>query len=71
MTKLYRVKGEQHLVKDSGNQAILNTDLSAVKRHEERLTRVHREIRREADITQLRNEMSELKMLLKQLIETK
>jgi short-subunit dehydrogenase len=64
----YRINDHEHLRKDGANQAILNTDLSAVARHEERITKVNKELRREADIRQLQSDVQEIKDLLRALI---
>lgn len=66
---LFRVNDHPDLVKDSHSKAVLNTDLSAVRRHEERLTKVMKEVNREKDISQLKDEVGEIKGMLKALLE--
>lgn len=65
---LYKVKGHDALIKDSRSQAVLNTDLAAVRRHNERLMVVNRELSRDSTIAELRSEMNEIKALLRELL---
>jgi len=55
------------LVRDMSTQAILNTDQLAVRRHEKRIAELQKESAREKDICQLKNDISEIKALLRQL----
>jgi hypothetical protein len=57
-----------NLVKDTDNQAILNTDIAAVKRHEERITKVNKELKRDALIAELQSDVTEIKAMLQQLL---
>ena len=66
---LFRVTDHPNLVKDSYSKAVLNTDVSAVKRHDERIAKVNKELQRERDISQMRTELAELKSLMKALLE--
>jgi hypothetical protein len=66
---LYRVNDHPELVKDSHTKAVLNTDLAAVRRHEERLLKVNKELQRDKEIGQLKNDMNEVKNLLGKLLE--
>jgi hypothetical protein len=66
---LFRITDHPDLVKDSNSKAVLNTDLSAVRRHEERLTKVNKEVQRERDINQLKGDVGELKSMLRALLE--
>lgn len=67
----YKVTDHPELVKDSHSKAILNTDIGAIARHEQRLVAVQKDLRRTAEINNLKNELSEVKDLLKKLLETK
>lgn len=64
----YRVEGHEFLVKDGNSKAILNTDLSAVKRHEERLNKVTKELKRDQEIAQLKSDVGEIKDMLRKLL---
>ena len=66
---LFRVNDHPNLVKDSHSKAVLNTDLSAVKRHEERLAKVNKELQREKEIIELKSDVYEIKDLLRSLLE--
>lgn len=57
-------------VRDMSNQAILNTDRSVIKKHEKMIADLQKEENREKELTTLKNEMAEIKSLLKQLVNT-
>jgi hypothetical protein len=65
---LMKVIDHPNLVKDTDNHAILNTDLSAVKRHQERIVKVNKELQRDYDIANLKIDMKEIKTLLRELL---
>jgi hypothetical protein len=65
---LVKVTDHPNLLKDTDSQAILNTDLSAVKRHQERIAKVKKELQRDADIAELKSDMNEIKTLLRELL---
>lgn len=66
---LLGVKDHPNLIKDSNSKAVLNVDESAVKRHEERLAKVNKELQRDKEMAELKNEVGELKGMLKLLLE--
>ena len=61
-----KVEGHSHLVRDEESHAIVNTDIETY-----RLTMKRREIMKaqRSEINSLRNEVSEIKQLLVQVIE--
>ena len=61
-----KVEGHSHLVRDENSHAIVNTDIETY-----RLTMKRREIMKaqRSEINSLRNEVSEIKQLLVQVIE--
>ena len=63
-----RVKENERLVRDSSNFAILNTDESAPKSHEQKMAQLRRIKSQETEINNLKNDISEIKDLLKQLM---
>lgn len=65
---LYKVNDHPNLVKDSHSKAILNTDTSAVKRHQERFARVYKDQSRDQEIAQLKTDVSDIKKMLSQLL---
>jgi len=65
---LVKVTDHPNLIKDTDTQAILNTDLSAVARHEERITKVNKELQLDSDIQNLKNDVSEIKNMLRELL---
>lgn len=65
---LVKVTDHPNLLKDTDTQAILNTDLSAVVRHSERITRVNKELQRDSDIQNLKNDVVEIKNMLRELL---
>lgn len=66
--KYLKVKDEEHLIRDADSKAILNTDLSAVKRHDLRLLQVEREKRRENEINSIKQDITELKDMIRTLL---
>ena len=68
MTTYARITDKQNMVRDMYSKAVLNTDASVVKKHEQRLKLLEKEQAREAEINKLKSELSEIKTLLKQLL---
>lgn len=66
--KYAKVKNNQNFIRDMGSKAILNTDLSVVRRHEQEVAKKEREEAQQQQINTLQNEISELKELIKKLI---
>jgi len=56
-----------HLVRDLSTQAILTTDRVLVRKHEKRVADLQKEEVRELDIAQMKDDISEIKLLLRQL----
>ena len=67
--KFVKVQEHEHLIKDVSSGAILNVDKSAIVRHEKRIREIEKEKRRDDDLNNLKSELSEIKALLKALIE--
>ncbi len=67
--KFVKVQEHEHLIKDISSGAILNVDKSAIVRHEKRIREIEKEKRRDDDLNNLKSELSEIKALLKALIE--
>lgn len=66
--KYIKVKDEKNLVRDRTTQAILNTDISAVNRHELRVKQQMREKVQADEINSLKSDIAEIRSLLQQLI---
>lgn len=66
-----RVKENERLVRDSGNFAILNTDQEAVKRHDKKMIELRRIKATEDEINTIKRDVSDIKDLLRQLLESK
>jgi len=66
-----RVRENERLVRDSANFAILNTDREAVKTHEQKLAALQRQKAQEDEINTIKRDVSEIKDLLRQLLESK
>ena len=66
--KYLKVEDENNLIRDTYSKAILNTDTSALKRHETRMKLQEKEKNRENEINNLKKEISEIKELLLTLI---
>lgn len=65
MSKL-KIKDHDNLVRDTDSNAVINNDLTALENYRER-----RKARREMvnDVDNLKNDVQEIKELLKQLLE--
>lgn len=69
MTKRYlRVENEKNLVRDSATNAILNTDISVVNKHQHRMQQLQKETSRENEINSLKNDIEELRNIVTQLM---
>ena len=58
-------------VRDMTSTAILQTDVTVVRKHEKRIKELQKEQVRDAAINSLRSDIDELKNLMKQLISNK
>jgi cob(I)alamin adenosyltransferase len=65
--KTAKILNHPNLVRDMNTQAVLTTDRMLVRRHEKRVADLQKEEVREQDIAQLKNDISEIKVLLRQL----
>ena len=63
-----KVQENERLVRDSSSYAILNTDRSALSQHEQKMEQLRRIKSQEQEINSLKNDISEIKDLLKQLM---
>lgn len=63
-----KVKENERLVRDSNNFAILNTDRSVIKSHEQRMEILQKKKLQEEEINNIKNDVSEIKDMLKQLM---
>ena len=61
-----KIKGKEHLVKDEFSKAVINTDKDAYTLYKKRRTLIQA---KNGEIEQLKIEMSELKMMMTQLLE--
>lgn len=64
-----RVRENEHFVRDSRNLAILNTDYSALKAHEAKMAHLSRQKVQEEQINTLKNDISEIRDMLAQLLK--
>lgn len=64
MNRYLKVEDEQFLVRDTTNKAILNTDLSAVKKHELRMEQQKKEMSKQEEINSLKRDIAEIRELL-------
>ena len=61
-----RIKGKDHLVKDEYTQAVINTDRDAYTLYKKRQTIIKA---KNGEIEKLKLEMSELKVMMTQVLE--
>lgn len=70
-SKYLKVEDEKSLVRDTTNQAILNTDISAVNKHELRMKQINKEQCRDKEINSLKQDIAEIRDLLLQFMKQK
>lgn len=63
-----RVKENERLVRDSGTLAILNTDKTAIRSHEQKMELLRKQKAQEEEINNIKSDISEIKDLLRQLL---
>jgi hypothetical protein len=68
MSKYARIVDSPSLIRDLSNQAILNTDLSIVRKHEGRQRELDKDRNREIEINNLKSELSDIKKMLQALL---
>lgn len=66
-----RVKDNEKFVRDSNNLAILNTDENALKKHEMKMEQLRKQKERDKEIEEIKNDLTELKLMLRELINGK
>lgn len=66
----FRVKGNERLIRDSSNFAILNTDRSVISSHEYKANELRKRKLQEEEINKIKNDISEIKDMMKQLMTT-
>jgi len=64
-----RVRDNMNFVKDMDNFAILNTNKSAVAKHEQKMAEIRRQKQVEAEINNLKSEVSDIKTMLGQILK--
>lgn len=67
MRQFAKIQDHVGLVRDMGTQAVLQTDLAVVRRHEKRSVELAKEAARETEIHNLKSELAELRDMLKVL----
>jgi len=65
-----RIVDHPTLLRDMGSQHIIQTDMSLVRKHEARVLQLRKEQEQQAKIDSLQAEMTEIKQLLLQLLNT-
>lgn len=66
--KFAKIIDHDYLIRDMSTQAILNTDLSIVRKHEKRILELQKEKAREAEINNIKGDLAEIKDLLSKLL---
>lgn len=67
--KFLKVENEPCLIRDNDNKAILNTDISAIKRHEQRIKQIEKQKLQEQEINSLKDEIAEIRELLRTMMQ--
>ena len=63
-----RVKDDEHLIRDMSNNSILNTDRTALKKHETIMRQKDNAKKFGEELATMKNDISELKEMMKALI---
>lgn len=66
--KKVKIENHEDLVRDETTQAVLNTDVSSLESYKKRRNLMRQ---KDAEIVEIKNELSEMKELLHQLIAEK
>ena len=69
MTKYLKVEGREDLVRDTESKAILSTDSKKLQEHREKKEFFKSLLAQKDDINTLKEEMSEIKALLHQIVK--
>lgn len=69
MSVRMKVRENERLVRDGSNLAILNTDKTALKTHEQKLEQLRKQKAHEEEINTLKRDITEIKDLLAQLLQ--
>ena len=69
MSEKARVKDNLNYVKDMNNFAILNTNKSAVAKHQQKMAELKRAKLVEEEINSLKSEVSDIKTMLNQILK--
>jgi hypothetical protein len=70
MTEFAKIVDHPNLVRDLNTRAILNLDTVSVRRHEKRIQDLQKEQARDQELSNLKQEVSEIHALLAQLSNT-
>lgn len=62
-----KITDNPSLVRDTTTNAVLNTDVLAIKKHEHRVKELEKQAVRDKDIQEMKNDIKEIKYLLRQL----
>jgi hypothetical protein len=63
-----KIKDNPNYIKDMDNFAILNTNKSAVAKHEQKIAELRRAKQTEEEINNLKSEVSEIKTMLSKIL---
>lgn len=68
MSEKARIKDNLNYVKDLNNFAVLNTNKSAIAKHEQKMAEIRRQKQVETEINTLKSEVSDIKNMLNQIL---
>jgi len=68
MSDRAKIRDNPNFVKDMSNFAILNTNRSAVAKHEQKMVELRRAKQTEEEINSLKSEVSEIKTMLSKIL---
>ena len=69
MANFAKITDNPSLVRDMFSKAVLNTDKTVIKKHEQRIAVLQKEQAREVEINNMKNDITEIKQLLQTLLK--
>lgn len=67
--KYAKIVDHNSLVRDLHSKAVLNTDLSAVRKHEKRVADLQKEDNRNLEMISIKAELGEIRSILRELLQ--